>query len=216
MYKKYNFLIPPYYIDKIFKPIRNKEDIVKLILYTIEVISNQKDFKPTKEDSKLYIYIDDMHRVIYESSKKYFSINLPLKIVKNQEDNFEFYLNNTDKKIESFLLSCVTWLLERNILKNTIVDIFDIYTEDLTNTYTEDIFNESWIFIQELLLSECGYLRFDHDPDHADEKYHPKNHIDFYYSNSTTFKLGLKSHICNETFLKILNNKEERMYINID
>ena len=69
-------------------------------------------------------------------------------------------------------------------------------------------------FLEELLIFlftfEDGYLRFDFDDiENEDEMYHPKHHIDFYYSNSNTFKLGIMDKISLKKSIEIIdiNNK---------
>ena len=42
-----------------------------------------------------------------------------------------------------------------------------------------------------LLEYEYGYLRYDHDEEHASEK-HPQDHLDVFYNTAATFKVGLK------------------------
>lgn len=45
--------------------------------------------------------------------------------------------------------------------------------------------------LMDLLSYESGYIRFDQDPANEAGNRHPLNHIDVFYSQSTTFKLGL-------------------------
>ncbi len=61
---------------------------------------------------------------------------------------------------------------------------------------------------------EDGYVRFDRDEDRVNGHYHPLDHLDVFYSNKATFKLGLRAHLDESQFLDILDIGTECHYLN--
>lgn len=60
---------------------------------------------------------------------------------------------------------------------------------------------------------ETGYIRYDYDPVHENQKLHPLHHLDVNYSGSVTYKLGLKKHIELEEMRDILDVSTECKYL---
>lgn len=59
--------------------------------------------------------------------------------------------------------------------------------------------------ITHLLSFEVGYLRFDYDESQADEKYHPKSHLDINYTGRATYKIGLRKTITCQEMIRLIN-----------
>ncbi|MDF9763776.1 hypothetical protein OKW24_005672 [Peribacillus simplex] len=80
-----------------------------------------------------------------------------------------------------------------------------------------------WHFIRRLFLFEPGYVRYDYDddPDRCNEITHPLHHLDFYFSDNATMKVGVAKN--NQDFVKwkedafenLLNTKSPCIYLKI-
>ena len=68
-----------------------------------------------------------------------------------------------------------------------------------------------------LLSFEPGYLRYDYDDNEGrvDEKTHPINHIDIFFSGNNTFKVGLRKRIVFDDLKKIVDINDVCYYLNI-
>ena len=69
-------------------------------------------------------------------------------------------------------------------------------------------------------MFEDGYVRFDNDPEEYNraknegrEHTHPENHIDVFYNNGNTFKLGLKRKSTPDEFIDYFNSKTDCKYL---
>lgn len=88
-----------------------------------------------------------------------------------------------------------------------VIDFADCIDEACT--FDGDI----WCLFRELLISEDGYIRYDHDPDNAAGDMHPLHHLDVFYSSGSTFKLGLRNSIDTATFEDYLDITTACRYI---
>lgn len=75
--EKYIEIVPgEYFTEKIKKPVRNKQDIILLLLETAKILIDQtENHGPGR--NKVILYVDKMSRVFYETKDKYFSIGFP-------------------------------------------------------------------------------------------------------------------------------------------
>lgn len=72
----------------------------------------------------------------------------------------------------------------------------------------DTVISESTLYLFEhLLFSEWGYLRYDHDPSHAVEGFHPSEHLDVCFSHDISYKLGLKKVIEVSGMMDLINQK---------
>jgi hypothetical protein len=202
-----------YYLSDIskcrfFKPIRNRIDIIVLLLESIRIIINNINVPEIKSYGKMILHIDKTSRLFYISEKKYFSINFPFLVNNNADENivYDRYSKNIDSRIISKIMEL---FLSRNILEaNNLVSFFDLF---------EDVYDEKdiWNIIIELLTFEEGYIRLDDDVDHANQ-IHPQYHLDIYHKESNKFKLGLNNMISDKQFFDLLESSPCCYFINMD
>lgn len=205
---RYNFNIPKYTKEKFFFSIREKKDVILLLIETIKFI---KASPSISEDTgaKITIIISKMSRIFYILNDKYFSIIFPFKLEVN-ETEYRFFLKSGTELTYEFL-SKITELIKNEVFFKTFNDFIDEIF-DKSNTFP-NLEEEIWDFIKEICFLEYGYLRYDYDPEHENGNFHPLNHLDINYSNRTTFKLGLSKEIATQEFIEILDNTLERKFI---
>lgn len=170
------------------------------------------------------LVIDTEHRRIFfsqesiEGEMRHFSFQFPFKIV--EADGFyslRTYSQETD--IQSAHIQVMLSLLDKGILserrgfyglqlefcaliEDTLEDLF------LSKSLTKDLDD----ILLELFLFEPSYIRFDEDSTNEFGKVHPLFHFDVFYSQQTTFKLGLKK-ICGlNNFMTFLCDKETNCF----
>ena len=77
----------------------------------------------------------------------------------------------------------------------------------------DNYIHEIWTLIKYLLLFEDGYIRYDFDKDRESGRTHPLFHYDIFYSNKSTFKVGLYSQKAIEDFQDFLNIRTDCHFI---
>ncbi|EPO0042217.1 hypothetical protein ACUFBV_003978 [Vibrio harveyi] len=203
--KEFKIPIDSAYYDTFFCAIRNKKDVIKLLMNTVKYV--QTDAKVEGDDiSYLHIIIDDMNRFIYESEDKVFSIRSPFNI--NVADGaINFYTKNISKVDSRLSSQIISLLSDENFDSPNSLD----FTYLLEETFGEA--DEVWAFVMELLSFEDGYLRFDHDPKNEDKRKHPLNHLDICYTTASTYKIGTYNKPCAKYMTSLLSNKVDSMYL---
>ena len=62
--------------------------------------------------------------------------------------------------------------------------------------------------------TDLGYIRYDYDEKHENEKIHSLHHLDINYSSKGTYKIGLKKALKDEDFIDMLDLRTECKYLN--
>lgn len=197
-----------YFLEKIKKPIRTKEDIIILLLETIKMFLVGNVICDNESNGKVIIKVDKMSRLIYEIENKCFSFNFPFSV-----DNTEvtkFYDSVIGIDIDSKVISILLGIFNDEVIKNDSLE--EIYYE---LAYIEGIpeIENIWRLVRKLMLFESGYLRYDYDLERADGKLHPLHHFDIYFSASNSFKVGLNDKVGIEEFMDILDLQTDCYYL---
>ncbi|MDC8831855.1 hypothetical protein [Alteromonas gilva] len=204
-----NYPIPNWLSDRFFNPVRDHLSCCKLIFEVLNFVYVADDANIDKDrvNSFLRIEVSQIKRFFFSLEDKLFSISFPFR-VEEKGNRITFYSGITGLPINLELVSdCLSVL---HSVKN------DFSLEVLVDSLTEpDILPETWNVIKEVIFFETGYIRYDHDPDPARlcEYNHPLNHLDIFYSNSATFKLGLYERHDAETFSSILDRGTNCHYL---
>lgn len=219
--KEYSIKLPIMLSNLAKAPIRSKIDIIILLLSTIKeyiIADPNDDIRDCINISK--ICIGKFKRIFFSFDEKIFSLAFPFKVfVKGNGTNsnycFEYQDVTIDNKLTSILISLFS--NDKNF-QNIVPKKLDSLVSDVCNEFgikTEiEIMNIQRI-VYYLLTYEDGYFRYDNDFERNDAIYHPQNHFDMYYSNSNTFKIGLKEKINLDWFIKFINNDEPVTYLEI-
>lgn len=186
MAKTYEFYLDRHQTRSFFKPIRRKEDVVRILLEAIKIMLIYEPPSFTNEASEKFILkITKMSRLIFESPNKIFSINFPFKVI--DDADYVRILTGTNVELDSLLTSeALAFITQDDIIHSEDIMDFASPIVDSNSGY-----RDFWLLIRELFFYEDGYFRVDHDKENQNGDYHPLNHFDFFYSSNTTFKVGL-------------------------
>jgi len=204
-----------------FGSIRTKRDIILLLLEILKtfIIDNQNirkfndlDIIDNDTDISIVIYIDKMKRIFYCTKNKVQSFCFPFTIIK-EDDEIKFYFKN--EEIDLKCISILIRIFSSSMMDNSLNLIELLLNDEVYSSSSENYQN----FLEELLIFisvfEDGYLRFDfNDEKNENEEYHPLHHIDFYYTNSNTFKLGIIKKISLKNSIEIIDINKECLRIN--
>jgi hypothetical protein len=185
--------------NKLFKPIRERKDIITILLESIRLMICNNQIPAKKACGKIILHIEKINRIVYFTEKKYFSINFPFFI--DNSDNYIIYDRN-GLEIDSRVISILIELISEDNIFNS--DNFSSFFDAMEIIYDE---KKIWECFFHLLTFEEGYVRFDNDIEHIAES-HPQHHIDLFYKENNKIKFGLSNEIDPTTFHNILNNND--------
>lgn len=195
--KEYNFFLHKSYNEFFEKRIKNKIDVIEILLKALGLIllmlNDPKINVRTSDDIwKITLIVDKMKRIFFLSDKKFFSINFPFTIW--SDSKIYFWSIWIDSKIISELMKIILTQKDSNYLYTQLYwEIEGKYSDD-----TRKILND-------LLIFEDGYIRYDYDEIRIKWKIHPFFHYDIFYSNPNTFKIWLNRWIKGKDFIDLLN-----------
>jgi hypothetical protein len=187
--KKYTFQIDEHQAQWAFSSIRAKRDVINLLMRSIKMMSLQKNVPIGTPAATVVLTVSKMSRLFLISPKKIFSINFPFSV--QEEAGVLRFRSSAHRNIDSKATSDVLALLANKELFNSFEVLH--FAEPISDACVAD--EHIWGLFRELLLFEDGYIRYDYDQKQANGKLHPLHHLDVFYSNSSTFKLGLHSAI---------------------
>lgn len=203
------------------KVIRQKKDIINLLLECCKCLIMYKakihDKKVSDSscfnngDISIVIFIDKMSRLFFCTENKIQSFRFPFDLNLEKSDSEMLSYNGHSVTLESiFIMTSIFKEQIDNI--DTIMDrLFnnEVYCANSQND--RDYLNK---MLYNLIIFEDGYLRFDFN-DKANEReiYHPLHHIDLFYSNATTFKIGLFDMLKISECINVLDINTECYYI---
>ncbi|WP_316819460.1 hypothetical protein [Pedobacter gandavensis] len=213
--KKFEYSLTESNVDLFFphERIKTKVQVLTILLEATRFLL-YNEAKVSRDESKLVLQIKKMSRIFFIVKKKYYSINFPFTFIINDDVVYISYKNEIEldsKKISDLLSILKDPRFNSSNCLDFVEPIFDLEIEDQENT---------WLLMKELLLMEDGYLRFDNDPvsylsakSQGKEHTHPENHLDIFYSNTSTFKIGLERPIVDEAFMDYLDTQTDCMYL---
>ena len=201
MSKTFELPINTYLQSKIEKPIREKTDIIILLLETINLLLIGDSIENDGNQGKIIIYIDKMSRIVYQTENKMFSVNFPF-FCEIGEDGYIIRENDIifNFQIVSELMSIIIDIQQNNDIDSILGKIID----------SEEIYR----LIIKMLKTEYGYVRYDYDQENCNGNLHPLNHLDVNFSSNVQYKLGLENTINLDTFIDILDLKTDCYFLN--
>jgi hypothetical protein len=205
--KRYQFKLDQYQASRFFTAIRTKNDIIPLWMHAIKIATSYIEPEADQIAATMTLIVNKMSRLFITTNDKFFSINFPFFVQKIDTDFSVSTYNHSE--INSIISSEIISLTQTNLILES--ESIDGFIESLLES-NEDIEN-IWIILRDLMLCEDGYIRYDYDPIRANGKIHPLNHLDIFYSQSTTFKIGLNNRISLEHLEDILDIKTDCLFL---
>ncbi|MGE1098282.1 hypothetical protein ABFY55_05100 [Bacillus altitudinis] len=238
--KKVSFYLTHTLYDYANVNIREKSDVLGLLLNTIPdiFVNNEHDVGL----GSCEIIVDKMSRIIFtliNDGKIYkkFSFNFPFTLKENEGgeggmfDNKWLIFDLEGERITNQTVSILKILFEDGAFIDRIhadIEPLDFYEQilqaikeiELDVTISD---THIWRLIRYLYLFEPGYLRYDYDDveSRRNALTHPLHHLDFYFSNNVTFKLGIADDDRQykdwklDSFETMLNNNKPCYYLKL-
>lgn len=209
--------IGDYLFNKASSMIRDKKDIIILLLESVKALLMGDIILEENSRGTLLLKIDKMSRLFFIMEDKYFSFGFPFCVEKTfgEAEEIRIYDSSTGIEIDNKVVSILLGLFQEETynndsLENLYYELAENKEDDEGTKYNEEIL---WALFKKLLVFECGYLRYDYDPEHEDGKMHPLHHFDIYFSQGNTFKLGLEDKILSDNFIDVLDLNTECYFL---
>ncbi len=162
--------------------------LMHILQFIISYASRGLSFSPSKTVFNSYIKISSKEpsRIfVYIGNNKYISVINPFSFhVRNEFVTFRLNGILITEKICSNIISIISdW---KNKASHGEIGVFEF----LASNDDEDLDANSFIILEQLLLTESGYIRHDEDVKNEDGQKHPRTHLDINFSKKATFKVG--------------------------
>ncbi|MDO4336857.1 MAG: hypothetical protein Q4C91_02085 [Eubacteriales bacterium] len=204
--------IGEFFCEKVIKPIRNKQDAILLLLETLKLVNGNEN-GITKERGRVIICIDKMNRIFYETDEKIFSLCFPFSLEEKENHYFRIYDNLTDLEITNQMISLLISIFRKDgKLGESLENVMDFIIESAEDYEYQNI-DDIWRLLFKLWYMEDGYIRYDYDPEHENNKIHPLHHLDVNYSSGTTYKIGLMDALKIDELRDILDTTTDCLYL---
>lgn len=195
--------------------IKDKFKIIEIIIESARYMLHAKREKKARGSYKMIFFRDKMSRIFFVSSDKVYSVIFPFNVIIH-ENNLSLNYKNLIE-IDSLALSNLVILLKNPLIQSdNCLDFIDPII-DLENEQTE----KYWILFKDLLITEDGYIRYDKDlvgyneaKEKKQEHRHPIHHLDVFYTNAATFKIGLNNSIMDRELIDTVNTETDCKYLN--
>lgn len=215
MAKQIEFNIGEFFLGKVSKIIRKKEDVIILLLETVKMFSTGIVIPDSERKGKVILKIDKMSRLFFEIENKCFSFNFPFSIKESTEKEIIVYDCILDISLDAKIISIFLSIFSAKVLdKESLEDIFFelLEVEDLVSNKISNR-NIVWKILEKLMLFESGYLRYDYDLEYENGLMHPINHLDICFSSGNTFKIGLHDNYNIERLVDIMDIQTECYFL---
>jgi hypothetical protein len=188
-----------------FFPIRSKSNYVKVIALAARQLLLDLGPSQVPCNAKMKLVVDKMSRIFFFKTGKFFSIAFPFSanIIDNEVKELTSY---SGKILDSKSISAIISILDSEEFKANL-SLIDFYIEP------NSIESDGIFLLEEMLMFEPSYIRYDVDAENQNGKLHPLNHLDVNYSQYSTFKLGLNNGINEMYFENIQDIKTDCLFL---
>lgn len=206
--KRFDLSLDKYQAARFLEAVRAKRDIIVLWMSAIKAFLVNHSTEEAQAGARLSIVIMSMSRLFCEMKDggKVFSIAFPFS-VRLDADEYVFY-SRDGVKIDNRVSSAIISLVENGVLH---ASDFSHFIDPIMEMV--DIDGSIWSLFRELMLAEDAYIRYDWDIERANGHMHPEHHLDLYYSQGASFKIGLASQLDHAAMISILNIESDCHYL---
>lgn len=198
--------ILPYQQDDFLSPIRDKISYSRLLVCTARQLLLNEETQGYGSVAKLKIIVDKMSRLFIYQEKKYFSVSFPFTVLTDTDNNVINITTYTGNKLDNLNISAIISILDNEYFKiNPSLVHFPFEPNNIEYSGIS--------LLEEIFQFEPSYIRYDHDSINVKGKLHPLDHLDINYSQSGTYKLGLRKTITTNYFEKLQNTNTDCSYV---
>lgn len=188
-----------------FFPVRSKSNYVKIIALAARQLLLNLEPSQTPCNARMKLVVDKMSRIFFYKTGKYFSIAFPFS-VDITDNKVREVTSYSGKILDNKNISAIISILDSDEFKANL-SLIEFYIEP------NSIESDGIFLLEEMLMFEPSYIRYDIDAANQNGKLHPLNHLDVNYSQYSTFKLGLTNEINELYFENIQDIKTDCLFL---
>lgn len=206
--KRFAFTIAPWNSELVFNPIRARKDVITLLMKVIKIMDVGPALRGQHGEEYFELVISHTSRLFFYSEDKHFSIGFPFNAA--LENDQLIFKSLTGVIIDSQMTSDILGVIssEEIFFYDDIID----FAAPVSDYFLHN--KGGWAVLRDLLMTEDGYIRYDHDPVHAKGDIHPLHHLDVFYGARQTFKIGLAKKIDRTHLHDALDSQTPCHYLN--
>ncbi|RMT90971.1 hypothetical protein ALP39_200286 [Pseudomonas marginalis pv. marginalis] len=206
--KRFAFNIAPWNSELVFNPIRARKDVITLLMKVIKLMDVGPALIGQPGEEYFELVISHTSRLFFYSEDKHFSIGFPFNAT--LENDQLVFKSLTGVIIDSQMTSDILGVMssEEIFFYDDIID----FAAPVSDYFLHN--KGGWAVLRDLLMTEDGYIRYDHDPVHAKGDIHPLHHLDVFYGARQTFKIGLAKKIDRAHLHDALDSQTPCHYLN--
>lgn len=219
-----NIKINDYQMGRVFPfAIRTKLDYLLVLFNFLNLIESYPYARESECDGAHFLVVvkHDMSRFFIVKERQITSGFVPLNI---QIVNDNLYIKLQDFSLDFAIIRILQIILSELRYQEdmygqlTLSDIIGITDNCLDDSFSEDDLSDEvrikiHATLSHLLYCEDSYFRYDIDDVNENGIIHPLHHFDIFYSNLSTFKLGLNTHHNVQNILDILDKESGCSYL---
>ena len=211
MTPKYYFEIPEFRYDLFEKPMRSIYDHIRLVAHFLQDHVFLKRTSTEPDCPFLSINQSGRGRLNVHFDSRILSVCFPL----TYSDSFDQPFSFKDYGIVDQAMTSSLILVANSTDKNKHDTLFQVMGGLTDNDISVGIDRVEFLsrLVSWFFFEESGHVRFEHDRKNMDGEIHPEFHLDINYSNSTSFKIGLRERIENSRFDGMFDSLAPCMYL---
>ncbi|HEY8968778.1 MAG TPA: hypothetical protein VIM64_06790 [Puia sp.] len=195
-----------------FEPIRSKANVILVWVNTIKLMAFKYAIPEDRIAGSITLRVDKRSRLICQAGSKLYSLNFPFVVTPLTSSGGQ----------EGFSVKTRTGIELTGRVASEIASLFTD-SPNLNECSPEDYVDQLLAYVgrnpeiieavRYMTEEEDGYLRCDCDELNANGHMHPLHHIDIFYSNSSSLKLGRKMESTSATFMDMLDASSDCHYV---
>lgn len=186
-------------------------DYLTMVFDICDYIYTNKARISRKEEISLSVFnviVQNNRAYVIFNREKFVSVYFPFGFSSSED---KFYLNKYP--IDTKRISHLRTIMDSIKDEGSFLEGMKACNDGVNPADSDFVTDEDKDVYSEICMLEAGYLRFDYDPSNVNGRFHPLNHLDINYSKDVTYKIGLHEKMKPEKFLQLLDNSQERFFI---
>ena len=207
--KTLTYRLADWQIASLLTPIRTKSESVMLLMQLIKIMLVNAPIPEDRVVGELRLVVSKMSRLFIFTDGKYVSFRFPFTVI-DEDEGVTFssaYVPSIDSQVTSQVIEVLS--------AGAFTESFSIWDWLEPIASLDELSPGFWPMLRDLLLSEDGFLRYEHDKERENGRMHPLLHYDVFYSNPVSFKVGVEEHHIPERMVDLLEQETDCHFLTV-
>jgi len=204
--------VPQYHLNN-FCAVRNVLDNFQNLLNIAEIV-NASIYDKTDEcpdNFDLVVFSGEYSRALIRKSDGFFSMAIPFQVV-DHGDRISFNFDLVRDEVNGLFISIMRNAIQTSRNHDFSHESIALSLSENFGLEIQEAINYSDAFVS-IVSEDHGYFRFDDDPKNENGQFHPRYHIDFFYKNSSSVKVGADEFVDINFFYSLFDGGHPKHYL---